>query len=192
MVYAALEFIQRRWQVNPEVTRKIAHVVSGIVAVAAQFWLPRPAYIVVVALFVLVFVVARIGRTLKSIDLRNRLTYGEVLFPIAILLMAILFYDNGFSFRAGVLVMALADPAAALAGTSKFGKTWSGSMAFFVVAWTILIILARMSGWGYSPMMIFGLAGVAGAGSLAERVSHYGLDNITVPLITATLLAFGA
>ena len=81
-----------------------------------------------------------------------------------------------------ILVTATADPAAALVGT-RFGvrgrKSWQGSAAALTVA--LLVLLAQRIGAGPS----FTAAAVA---TLAERAGARGLDNLTVPALTAAAL----
>jgi dolichol kinase len=82
-----------------------------------------------------------------------------------------------------ILVTATADPAAALVGV-RFGvrgrKTWAGSAAAFGVAF--LMLLAQRIAVARS------LAGAL-VGALAERLGAHGLDNLTMPTLTAAALA---
>ena len=82
-----------------------------------------------------------------------------------------------------IIVTAGADPAAALVGSragERGRKTWAGSAAAGAVA--VLLLLAQR---------IAVLRSIAGAlvAALAERAGARGLDNVTVPLATAAMLA---
>jgi dolichol kinase len=87
---------------------------------------------------------------------------------------------------AGILVAALADPAASLAGTWRRApgpKTWRGSATHAVVAAVVLAAL------GYSAVAVFAGAAVATA---LERFAFSFDDNLVVPPATAlTVLLVG-
>lgn len=193
LFYISLEIVQRRWHLRAESTRKFAHVVSGLVAAAALYWVPYQEYLIVLTFFTVVFCVARWRHALRSINLENRVTFGEVLFPVALLMVVAMFYSDKFIATSSLLVMALADPAAALAGDAAGlqRKTWAGSLAFFCVAWFVLMVVAATYGWAISWSLAAAMAAVAAAGAAAEYISPYGLDNLTVPLLTAAMLWLG-
>lgn len=87
-------------------------------------------------------------------------------------------------FAAAMLVLALADPAASvagrLAGRRRLGPgTWEGTAAFFAVAFAVLAPLA-------GPAAALGVACVAAA---VEALPTGIDDNLTVPLVTALALS---
>jgi len=84
---------------------------------------------------------------------------------------------------AAILVTALADPAAAFAGSRIAppggGKTWAGTAAAFTVA--LAVLAALRTPWATA-------AAAAAAAALAERVDWRGVDNLLLPLATAAAL----
>lgn len=83
----------------------------------------------------------------------------------------------------GMLVTALADPAASFVGVraarARGRKTLAGSGAAFVVAFLVLLAAA----WAVMTAAIGALAG-----TLAERLPGNGLDNLAMPVVTAAAL----
>ena len=102
------------------------------------------------------------------------------------------------AFLLGLLVLALADPAAALVGR-RFGrhklyrdKSMIGTATFFVVAMAIAMVLLAMRVPGLGPQARLGTAAlIALAGTIAELLGDHVLDNASILLatgITAALL----
>jgi dolichol kinase len=84
--------------------------------------------------------------------------------------------------EAAIVVTAVADPAAALAGSrlgSGAGKSLAGSLACAVAAALVLLILR------VSPA---GIAVAAIGAAVAERAPWLGADNLAVPLVVGALL----
>lgn len=117
-------------------------------------------------------------------------------FPLGVALTYIFFWEptQRSAILAGCATLALADPAAAIAGARfgqrKFhpfghGRTLEGSLAFLIVA-------AAVVGWiaaahAHAPgIPAWRLAiGCAGAGAAAEALSPPGWDNVAIPLVVA-------
>jgi len=98
----------------------------------------------------------------------------------------------------GVIILALADPAATLAGrrwgTTKIWKDKSvvGASAFFVVAWTIAFLFATIvpgGPVGVVSRLIMATA-VALVGVVAEVFTEAMDDNFTIPVLCAGVAAF--
>jgi dolichol kinase len=83
-----------------------------------------------------------------------------------------------------ILVAALADPAAALAGSRArplmSGRTAAGSAAFLVVASVVLLSL------GFAPVRALAAAALA---TVVERLAPRDTDNLAIPVVTAAALA---
>jgi len=188
----------RAWAgLDPEWTRKIAHIVMGGVALTFP-WVFDTAWPVVVlsalalALMIGLRVSARLyeamGQALYGV---NRASYGELCFPIAIGLLFVLSGGDPFLFCVPILLLGVADPAAAAIGlrhgkvlyTTDDGiKSGEGSVGFFLVAFFcvhIPLLLGTDTG-RLETLLIATIVGLL-VTSL-EAIAWRGLDNLFVPL----------
>lgn len=115
---------------------------------------------------------------------------GLIYFPITLLVLTLCFYRGIITSRAvitGVLAMGYGDGLAALIGSklgkhkySVFGatKSYEGSAVMILTVFVICLLL------GYSlPACLI----IAVVSALLESVTPLGLDNLTVPILTALL-----
>jgi phytol kinase len=117
---------------------------------------------------------------------------------------------------AGIMAMALGDAGAAIVGR-RWGrhryrvpggatKSWEGSAAFVVLAFAGIVLAGLAAGSadpdrlgalvdGAARLNVLGTALTAGlaaalVSAVAEAVTPWGLDNLTVPLSAASVMAF--
>ena len=180
----ALEALVRRRDWRHETTRRIAHVLACLYAIASHAVLPLWLFVLACSLFVLALVLSRRMKVLTSVHTTRRASLGEVYLPAGIIIAALagaLAADTAV-FLATILILALADVAAGVTGDllRAESKTRLGSLAFFGVS--ILVVQAC----GFGPLLSLAVAVVA---TLVERVSSRGTDNLTVPLAAGLMLA---
>ena len=180
----ALEALVRRRDWRHETTRRIAHVLACLYAIASHAVLPLWLFVLACSLFVLALVLSRRMKVLTSVHTTRRASLGEVYLPAGIIIAALagtLAADTSV-FLATILILALADVAAGVTGDllRAESKTRLGSLAFFAVS--ILIVQAC----GFGTLLSLAVAVVA---TLVERVSSRGTDNLTVPLVAGLMLA---
>ncbi len=191
-------------RLSPEFTRKFVHVSVGVLI----FWAPWiftsavPA-LVLAALFVVMNLIAVELGLFKSIHGTTRSTYGTVYYPLAFLLLILLFWRTmPLILSVSMLVLALADAAAAIVGEtvreprtyklSSDKKTVQGTAAYIATAFVVVALGIRLIpseanveiGW---TLVIAAVAALVGAAW--EALSSRGLDNLTVPLSTAFVLS---
>ena len=119
---AGAEAATRRWKLHPEQSRKLAHVTSGVAAACLPLVMSFRAVVVLALLFVPFMVVSRRVGLFPAVHGVERATWGEVWFPLGVLLAAALFpHEVPYTF--GVLVMGLSDAAASAAGHRGAGGT---------------------------------------------------------------------
>ncbi len=192
------ELLWKKKLVSIEASRKLIHIIAGtVVAFMPYFASWSEIQILSLAFLVVVFLSARFN-VLKSIHSVKRVTHGEVLYALAIVICAFL-QPATWIFMAAILHLALADAFAALVGV-KWGKTTGykiithgkslvGSLAFFVTSALIFASLMIFGGnldlpaWQYM-LIIFPLVL-----TLLENISWYGSDNITIPVAVYLLLS---
>lgn len=172
--YLSLEVITRKFKIRTEVTRKIAHLLSGIFAIVFSYVLNRPEFLFVTSLFFGFFLLTYLKKSLKSINLIHRKTYGEVAYPLGLIVLAMSLYNVKDAFMIGVLILAVPDTVAGIAGSilRKKGKSLIGSLSYFLCAFIILA-------FNRDPISSILFACVL---TLIEYLSPHGLDNLTIPI----------
>jgi len=124
--------------------------------------------------------------------------FGLVLYAISYTILAFFFSAKSYVIIAGILPMAFGDAAASLVGQKwghhKLGKlskkSFEGTTAMFLV--TFISVTLSLLAFSYlCPFQITTLLlaslGVAISATILEALTPKGLDNITVPLLSALL-----
>jgi phytol kinase len=177
------ELVARRWRPPAELSRKLAHVGSALLAAVSCLWLDHHWYVIIGIAFTVVLLLARRFLPLRSLNSRSERSWGELLFGLGVAVAALI-ADGTTSFVLAVLILGLSDTAAYLVGRRSpvrpllLGRTVGGSTAFLIT--TFLIAL---------PAGLVPAAVVAVACTLAELVSPRGTDNLTVPALAAVLIS---
>jgi len=188
----------RAWAaVDPEWTRKIAHIVMGGVTLTFPWVFDAVWPVVVLAALALALMIGlrlyaplhdAMGRALYGVD---RASYGELCFPVAIGGLFFLTGGDPILFCVPILLLGLADPAAAAVGlrhgrilyTTDDGiKSGEGSAGFFLVAFFCVhvpLLLGTDTG-RLETLLIATIVGLL-VTSL-EAISWRGLDNLFVPI----------
>jgi phytol kinase len=187
-VLGPAEATSRRWKVEPEFTRKGAHVASAVIVAALPLLLSFVAVAVLAVVFVPFMILSRRAGLFPAVHSVERTTLGEVYFPLGVLAAALLVPAQG-PFAYGMLVMGLGDAAAGLVG-KRYGrrayrlltatKTYVGSTAFFGTVAVIGLAFVSL------PLALV-LAAVL---TLVEALLGGGADNLVLPAAAAALLAW--
>ncbi|HMS32318.1 MAG TPA: hypothetical protein PKA29_03555 [Candidatus Saccharibacteria bacterium] len=137
----------------------------------------------------------------------KRWTIGHLIYAIGIGLVAVIFQSKSLFFTT-TLILALADGMAALVG-KRYGiylfkvpggvKSIEGSTIFFFITLTIIsfyILMLRTGEFGEYVTLslgyktVFNVVLVSGIITVSEAIVAYGLDNITIPLISGFLIHY--
>ncbi len=203
LALVSLRQAQVRRKLSPEGARKGLHVAMSAVMLALP-WLFDAAWPVVLlaALAVGAMLAVRFVPALRNgvggvIHEVGRQSVGDVCYPIAVLALYLLTADSPVLYAIAILMLGLADPAAALTGarhglspyaTVDGKKSLEGSVAFAFVAFLCVHV----------PLLLFTPVGraealwisaiVAVLATIVEAVSWGGLDNLFVPLGTYAVL----
>lgn len=192
--------LRRRFPV--EAGRKLLHVQMGL-ATAAFPWLFASAWPVValaglsIAWFALLRASPRLagafGAPLYDCERRSA---GEIWFVLGVCLTFLATAGDRLAYCVAILVMTLADAAAALVGR-RFGrslrlpggarKSLAGSAAFFGVAFLVASVISWAAGFSPAEALRAGFA-VALLTTVVEALLGDGLDNLAVPLAAALTL----
>ena len=188
---------------QPEVVRKLFHLGGGLTTLALP-WLFAHAWpvlalagLTILGLFMLSHVGAfkdGLGGVLCGVARYSR---GEIYFPLGVSLVFVLARGDALLFSIPMLILTLADPAAALVGmrygrwhyaATASAKSAEGSMAFFIVAFVSvhipLLLWTNMNGAETLRIALL----VTLLSTLVEAVARGGMDNLLVPLASCILL----
>lgn len=184
-VPASVQLLSRRLPVAPEVLRKLVHIGGALLAVPLPLVLSYREIVVLGLLFAALMTISRRRRIFSAVHDVDRRTYGEILFPLGVAVLAAAF-PHREPYVYGVLVLGLADGLAALVGTRygrmrlPGGKSVWGSATFFVVALAAALALV-------GPSYVALVAAVALTAT--EAGLRRGFDNLVVPGLAALLLS---
>ena len=193
-----LSMIRSTHKIGQELKRKSLHVGIGLAALSFPLVLTKPWMVVgglslavawMTAVRILPCLQRYFGSVLHDCD---RKSMGEVYFALSIAALLLVTDNKPMLYVIPVLILSLADAAAAIFGRlipsrplTGFlrGKTVAGCSAFFAVA--ALICLVTLTAYADLPAWQIAVCAlvVATATSLAEAICRRGLDNLIVPLV---------
>lgn len=205
-ILAAIEFVLNTLKRDNEATRKAFHIMHCVGLAGLAFILPLSGVVVFESFFVLAMFIARylhnnydnkwkwvhyLGKTYRV----DRESYGDILLPIGVIATALV-ANTKWELAATVLVIGLADAAAALVG-KKWGASTSyavfgqkksllGSLAFFVVAIAVLFAYGMLA--PNYPGDLLPLLAIAAFLTGIENIGVYGSDNLLLPIASIGML----
>ncbi len=196
VILVIAEYLSRtRRRLHSEVTRKFVHMSVGTFVASWPFYFKWWEIGLVGLAFLLVVTLSIQYNIFHSIHSVNRRSFGEILFAVAIGLLA--FLDGSpWIFAVAMLHLSLADGLAAIVGTlygkrsryTIFGytKSWLGTATFFVVSLGIVSAYFAVTHHVDWPLLV----AVPLLATLVENFAVFGTDNLFVPLMVAGLLKF--
>ncbi len=147
--------LYQKWQpLSPEASRKLFHIGGGLTTLTFPLVFASPWPVVLLALITIPSLLAvkyiralkgNLGSVLYRVD---RASFGEIYFPLSVCLLFVFARGNAILFLIPVLILTLADPAAAVIGCRygrlrytliKGHKSVEGSAAFFLVAFPCVL-----------------------------------------------------
>lgn len=197
LLFIGVEVIAKRTKINTESSRKLVHIVAGTTAALLPLVMTFHEIIALSILFIPVMLISKRANIFSSIHSVKRSTFGEVYFPLAILLTALLFPRNS-EYMYGLLVLGISDGSASIIG-QKYGKkkyqlfghkkSYAGSLAFFIATLVIgIIILAHFTDMAIGLILVISIL-LAAFLAMVEACLHKGLDNLIISPFAALLLA---
>jgi phytol kinase len=198
LLVAIAEGTSRLIKDDPELTRKIVHIGSGNVILLA-WWLQIETWVIIAAAIIaaIIALISYVTPILPSINSVGRKSLGTLFYAISIGVLAYLFWDDFPQYTAiGILIMAWGDGMAAIIG-QRFGKhtyrlgqntkSWEGSIAMAIASFVITIsILWFVRGDGWQTWAT--ASTISLVATILEAFSQLGIDNLTVPIVSALLL----
>lgn len=179
-----LEWITTRYNIPKAHSRKAVHITSALLIVALCIVFDWKIFIYLGIIFFFALSILRYIHPLKSLSDRSHVSYGDVVFPVGVSLAALI-STSEMDFITTILILGISDTLAYYIGTlfkSKTlinQKTLYGSLGFLVSSFILLLTVI-------SPFSAFYIALIL---TLTEILSTKGLDNLSVPVLAAILLA---
>jgi phytol kinase len=200
---AALSIYRRRCHPDPELPRKLLHVGMGVICLSFP-WLFEAVWPVLVlsgvstamlwALRSVPLLRHHIGGVIHGVQ---RSSSGDLWYPVSVALVFALAGRDPALYCAPIVLLALADPAAALVGrrgrlryaTRDGVKTLEGSTAFGCVGFLCIQVVLALLRPSYGPELILVSAAMGLLTAVVESYAWGGLDNLFVPLAGLAILA---
>lgn len=202
-VFVGLLLVLRRCgrAVQPETSRKLFHVSMGLFVLTLPLLFATVWPVVILSALTIIMMIAL--RTVASLKDKlgsvicgvKRRSLGEIYFPLGVGSVFCLSNGDRVLYSVPILVLALADAAAALVGV-RYGrlrfravdgyKSVEGSIAFFAVSFTSVFLSLRLFGCaGETALMALALSFIL---MIVEALAWRGLDNALIPLCGFFLL----
>lgn len=189
-----MELLKRHLGIQAEFTRKIIHVLSGVIVASMPWFIEGVGVMILSASFIVLLLFSKQVGLFSSIHGVKRKTIGEFAFAGSPGLAAfILLPEEQYAFCFGFLILAFSDTAAELVGSWRpisqfkvFGssKSVGGSSAFLFVSLVLTVVWSMTLGVeiSYSSMLI-----VLVSLTILEFIQPYGLDDLSLPIIAGLL-----
>ena len=194
------ELLRRSLRASREFTRKFIHIAVGMISVPTVLWFPSLGWAIIppLAFVVINYLDYRFG-VVQAMMSSNRSNLGTVYFPLSFAAILFLFWGdparptmNPHLIVAALMPMTWGDALAAIVG-GRWGRrryTVLGSTRSFEGSATMFIIsaLATFLALGASPTAIPATLVTALGATIAEALSPWGIDNLTVPAVSTLLI----
>lgn len=201
------EFIRMKLEWPQEFTRKLVHILVGLmmffIPILLQTSLPM---VLIAAFFTLTNLIALRKGWLKGMH-GARESYGTAFYPLSFLILVLLCWpDNVVIIIASMMVLALGDAMAAIVGESierphsylliEDRKSWEGTITMFLVSAGVLFCILQFYPFPGvsnidSPTTALWFSIITAIfTTAAEALSRKGSDNLSVPLSAALILYY--
>jgi phytol kinase len=195
-LFAVGEILFHFEKVKAEYTRKFIHAGTGLLTMLFPIYFSNPLSVIIICTsFLILLSLSLKFNFLKAINAIDRKSHGSILYPIIVVITYLFYHYQSqncsetesacyFYFYLPILIMALADPCAALVGKAtrwipytvfSETKSLSGSLAFFVVAFIISYLFLGIDKLIFVFIITF-------LSTITEGIGTKGIDNFTIPL----------
>jgi phytol kinase len=192
------ELLHRYTDTKPEHVRKVVHIGTGnVMLIAWLLQLPAWVGITSAVLAGIITLLSYRFPILPGVNSVGRKSLGTFFYSVSIGILTAIFWQLNLPHYGviGILIMAWGDGLAAIIG-QKFGKhpytivgntkSWEGTLTMLLVSYAIVsIVLFSVQGNIWQTWVV-GIP-VAIAATAVESIAQWGLDNLSVPLVSAGL-----
>lgn len=201
---AAIRVLQKRYVPHPELCRKLMHIGSGIIALNIPWLFQNTQPVLLLCGISLAglltmkhsnYLKLNIGRVVGDVDRRSS---GDIYFPLTIAVLFLLAKGEPLFYCIPILILTLADAAAALIGifygklhfeTPGGVKSVEGSLAFFLVAFLCAYLpMLYFTDFGSKEILLMAFL-LAFLLMIVEAAFGWnGLDNLLIPVVGFLIL----
>jgi len=196
------ELLRRSLRLSQGFTRKFIHIAVGMISIPTVLMFKSLYWAIIppLAFIVINYLDYRFG-LIQAMMSSNRSNLGTVYFPISFAAILVLFWGNPSTptthphlIVAALMPMTWGDALAAVVGErigrhryTVLGHTRSLEGSF------IMLVVSALAAWlalgGLSSSAAYIALIVACGATLVEAISPWGIDNLTVPAVSALILA---
>tara|TARA_B100000929_G_scaffold7280_1_gene6121 strand:- start:11 stop:652 length:642 start_codon:yes stop_codon:yes gene_type:complete len=189
--FFTIEFIKVSFLLRAENSRKLIHVGSCLIVCTMPFFIDKIGIMILSGLFIVLFVLSRNFGIFSSIHGVSRKTIGEFSMAAGVGISAAVLLPSGIiAFVYGMLILSFADTLANIVGSKwkiwefkimSQSKSIGGSIAFFLCSIMISYFTAHYVGLDIKLDMLLIFCLIL---TLIEAVHIFGLDNLSIPVIS--------
>jgi len=193
----------RKWRgYSVEFTRKFIHIAVGMWAFGTVLLFERRAFAIIPPLaFVAINALSYWRGTFKAMETGEKGQLGTVYFPLSFAALIWLLWGRPHLLVASLMPMTWGDALAAVLGrrigqrqytVGRSTRSLEGSAVMFLASWAAtLVALVLLAPEPLGPAAAVGAAAATALGAAAvEAVSPWGIDNLTVPAVSALVLVW--
>jgi phytol kinase len=193
----------RRWRgYSVEFTRKFIHIAVGMWAFGTVLLFERRAFAIVPPLaFVAINALSYWRGTFKAMETGEKGQLGTIYFPLSFAALIWVLWGHPHLLVASLMPMTWGDALAAVLGrrigqhrytVGRSTRSLEGSAVMFLASWAAtLVALVLLAPEPLGPAAAVGAAAATAlAATAVEAVSPWGIDNLTVPAVSALMLVW--
>ncbi|NLF02121.1 MAG: phosphatidate cytidylyltransferase [Anaerolineales bacterium] len=195
----------RKWRgYSVDFTRKAIHIGVGMWSFGTVLLFERRAFAMIPPLvFVAINALSYWRGAFKAMETGEKGQLGTVYFPISFAALVWLLWGQPALLVASLMPMTWGDALAAIVGrrigrhpytVGRNTRSLEGSLAMFLSAWvaTLAPLLVLAPTPFSAPVAVAVAAATALGATVVEAVSPWGIDNLTVPAVSALILVLAA
>lgn len=198
LILLLAEYLRKKEHIRGELSRKFVHMTVGSFVAFWPFFMTWNEIRLMCLAFIVVILADRHFKVFKSIHSVQRLTVGDILFPVGIGITTYV-SSSPWIFTVAVLFLSIGDGVAAIIG-NKYGKYFNysifdqkkstmGSVAFWLATLIITVVMLMFMPIDLTSVRWAVLVFLPLATASLESFSIYGIDNVTVPVFVALVLS---
>ena len=179
---------------NKELLRKIIHIGMGpLILIAKYLEISQDFAAYFTFLISFLIVINYVYKLFPIIEDIDRKSYGTFFYCISLLFLIILFWNKDpYSLMTGFFIMTFGDGFAGLIGKNFSSASWLilsqkksllGTVTMLLTSFCILLLASLFGDFAINESIIF----IAIFATGLEQISIFGIDNFTVPIISAFL-----
>jgi phytol kinase len=193
-----LSEVLHRWPgLSLNLTRKFVHVGVGMWAFGTVLLFRDWRWAIVPPLtFIVINYISYRQDVFKAMEAKDKRNLGTVYFPISFAAIIALCWAKPAAVVAGLMPMVWGDALAAIVGQRwgrhkyhlfGYSKSWEGTATMLVASFASVLLTLLFFGLPAPTNLVVSLI-VAAVATLVEGLSIWGIDNLTVPLLSTAVL----